>query len=181
MLLGSLSLAAPSPAQDRPIDAARSTVSVRVFTSGAFVHTYLIDAPLMDGSLGEPADPHLQIAFDARRMRVSHHPSLTEKDREAMQARMLGRDVLDVDRFNWISYHSLTTEQVVGGWLVHGELNLHGQVRPLTVKVILEKNHYTGSATFRQSDFGIAPLSVMGGMVQIKDDVEIAFEIVPEP
>lgn len=182
ILVGGLFLAAPGWARDRPIDAERSTITVRVFTTGAFARTYVIEAPLMDGSLGEPAAPHLQIAFDARRMRVLDHPALSASDREEVQTRMLGPDVLDVRQFPWISYHSLTIERVDGGgWLVRGELNLHGQVHPLTVKAVLVKNHYTGSVTCRQSDFGIEPVSVMGGIVKVKDEIEITFDIVPEP
>ena len=53
---------------------------------------------------------------------------------------MLGRDVLDVDRFRWISYHSVTIEPLaVDQWVVHGELGLHGTVRPLTMNVTRER------------------------------------------
>lgn len=182
LVAGGLFVAAPGWARDRPIDAGRSTVRVRVSTTGAFARTYVIEAPLMDGSLGEPADPHLQIAFDARRLRVVEHPALSAGDREDMQRRMLGPDVLDVNRFPWISYHSLTMERLDrNGWLVRGELNLHGRVHPLTVTVAVANNRYTGSATFRQSEFGIEPVTALNGVVKVKDEIVIAFDIVPEP
>ncbi len=38
--------------------------------------------------------------------------------------------------------------------------------------------HYTGSATVRQSDFGMTPIRIAGGTVQVKDDVKIDFDIV---
>jgi hypothetical protein len=170
----------PGAAQDRYIDSGRSAVRVRIFTTGAIARTFEIEAPVMDGSLGVPSDPHLQIAFDARRMRVLDHPALSARDRDTVQTRMLGPDVLDVERYQWISYHSLTLDRVDGGWLVGGELNLHGQVRPLSVKVAFDKKRYTGSTTFRQSDFGIEPASAMGGAVKLKDEIEISFDIVAE-
>lgn len=34
--------------------------------------------------------------------------------------------------------------------------------------------------TFRPSDFGIQPASFMGGSVKVKDEIEVAFDIVPE-
>lgn len=172
--------AAAVRAQDQPIDAARSVVRVLISTTGVVAHTYVIEAPLMDGTLGEPSDPHLQIAFEARRLRVVDHPALSARDREELRERLLGPDVLDAEKHRWISYHSLTLERTEGGWIVGGELNLHGQVRPLTVKVAREKNRYTGSATFRPADFGIAPVAALGGTVRVKDDVEVQFDIVPE-
>lgn len=95
-----LVLAAPSSAQDRVIDTNRSTVTIRVFKAGlfrAFADDHLIQAPLLDGSL-DPAIPHVQVVIDARRMRVLD-PGLSAKDRQDVQTRMLGSDVLDVTRF----------------------------------------------------------------------------------
>jgi hypothetical protein len=43
--------------------------------------------------------------------------------------------------------------------------------------VTLKGEHYRGSATLRQTDFGIKPLTVAGGTVKVKDEVKIEFEI----
>jgi polyisoprenoid-binding protein YceI len=102
---------------------------------------------------------------DARRMRVVD-PGLSAKDREEVQTRMLGPEVLDVNRFQWISFHSVAIQRLDGGgWLVRGELELHGRIHPVLVNVIPEKTHYKGSVTLRQSDFGIVPISIAGGTV----------------
>ena len=174
-----LVLAAPSSAQDRVIDTNRSTVTIRVFKAGlfrAFADDHLIQAPLLDGSL-DPAIPHVQVVIDARRMRVLD-PGLSAKDRQDVQTRMLGSDVLDVSRFQWISFHSATIQRLdAGGWRVHGELELHGQIHPMTLNVSLENGHYKGSATLRQSDFGIAPISIIGGTVKVRDEVGVDFDI----
>jgi len=37
--------------------------------------------------------------------------------------------------------------------------------------------HFTGSATIRQTDFGITPIKVVGGAVSVRDDVKIEFRI----
>jgi polyisoprenoid-binding protein YceI len=180
-LVCSLFMDVPAMAQDLPIDPARSRVAIRLFTTGAAARTFTIDAPIMDGSLGEPDAPHLQIAFDARRLRVLDHSALSPADRDAMQARMLGPGVLDVERFRWIGYHALATEPLGDRrWRIRGELSLHGQVHPLDVLVALENGRYTGSARVRQGTFGIATPAVMGGAVVVEDELEIAFDIVPE-
>src|SRR6185436_7704870 len=121
--------------------------------------------------------PHVQIVIDARRMRVLDS-GLSAKDREAVQARMLGPEVLDVNRFARITFHSLAIQRVAADrWLVQGELGLHGHFNPLTVSVSLENGRYKGSATVRQSEFGITPISIAGGTVKVKDEVKIDFDI----
>jgi YceI-like protein len=181
ILLWGLAFATRGQEADRPLDASRSTITVHVFKEGlfrAFADDHVIQAPLMDGSLDE-AKPHMQIVIDASRLRVLD-PGLSEKDRQDVQARMLGADVLDVERFRWISFHSISMERRdAGGWLIHGELELHGNIRPLDVNVRHESGRYKGSVVVKQSDFGIVPIRIMGGTVKVKDEVRIDFDVVP--
>ena len=51
---------------------------------------------------------------------------------------------------------------------------------PLTVSVALDQSHYKGSATVRQTEFGITPISIVGGTVKVKDEVKIDFDIALE-
>ena len=180
-LLCVLASAVHGSAESGVIDTQRSTVTVRVFKAGlfrAFADDHLIQAPLTEGSLDDSATPHVQLVIDARRLRVVD-PGLSAKDRQAVQARMLGPEVLDVNRFQWISFHSVAIQRLDGGgWLVRGELELHGRIHPVLVNVIPEKTHYKGSVTLRQSDFGIVPISIAGGTVKVKDEVKVDFDIV---
>ena len=161
------------------IDTNRSTVTVRVFKAGllrALADDHVIQAPLLEGSL-DPTIPHVQIVIDARRMRVLD-PGLSANDRQDVQARMLGSDVLDVNRFQWISFHSVAIQRLdAGGWRVQGELELHGQIHPMTLNVFPENTHYKGSAMLRQSDFGIVPISIVGGTVKVRDEIRIDLDI----
>jgi hypothetical protein len=43
--------------------------------------------------------------------------------------------------------------------------------------VTLKDACYRGSATLKQTDFGITPVTVAGGTVKVKDEVKIEFEI----
>jgi hypothetical protein len=167
-------------AEERLIDTRRSTITVRVSPSGPVSHAerdYIIQVPLLEGSF-EPSIPHMQLAIDARRMRVLQG-GLSAKDRQQVQVRMLGPDVLDVERFPWISFHSIEIERHDGaGWLLQGELGLHGHVRAVAVSVVPAHNRYRGSTMVRQSDYGIAPITIAGGMVAVKDEITIDFDIV---
>jgi YceI-like protein len=178
-IVSCLTLAAPGLAEERLIDTERSTVTVRVFKSGlfrVFADDHIIQAPLSEGSLDDSV-PHVQIVIDARRMHVLD-PGLSAKDRQDVQTRMLGSEVLDVNRFQRISFHSLTMERLdTGGWLVQGELELHGQIHPIMMNVARENGRYKGSATLRQSDFGMAPISILGGAVKVKDEIKVDFDI----
>jgi polyisoprenoid-binding protein YceI len=177
-----LALGASASANERVIDMARSSITIRVAATGpwgAAPARHIIDAPLMDGSFEDSKTLHLQIVIDAGRLRVQT-PGLSAADRQTMQVRMLGPDVLDVERFRWISYHSLTVEpRSASSWLVKGELELHGQIHPLTVNIVRTNGRYRGSVMVRQSDFGMTPLTLAGGAVKVHDEMTIDFDIVP--
>lgn len=172
--------ATPAAAQERAIDPQRSTIAVRVFKSGlfkAFADDHTIEAPIAEGSLTESATPRVQVVIDARRMRVLD-ASLSAKDRDQVQTRMLGPEVLDTDRFPQIRFHSTSiTPLDADHWLVRGDLELHGRVHPVMVKIAREDGRYKGLARLKQSDFGIAPISVVGGTVKVKDEVTLDFDI----
>jgi len=165
--------------EERLIDTQRSSVTVHVFKAGVFRalgDNHLIRAPLLEGSIDTP--PHIQLIVDARGMQVVD-PGLSPRDRQHVQSRMLGPEVLDVDRFEQIRFHSLQIQPLDSfRWRVDGELELHGQIRPVTVGVILEHGHYKGSTSLMQSTFGITPISLVGGTVKVKDAVQVDFDVV---
>jgi hypothetical protein len=179
-VIGVLAMGEPGSADDRPIDIERSTVTVRVFKAGlfrAFADNHIVQAPLADGSLDDSATPRVRIEIDARRLRVLD-PGLSEKDRHQVQTRMLGPDVLDADRFERISFQSTAIQPLaLGRWLVRGELELRGRIRGILFNVRDENGRYKGSATVKQTDFGISPISIVGGTVRVKDEIQVDFDV----
>ena len=171
----------PCDAQPRAVDPQRSTVTVRVFKSGLFralADDHVIEAPVAEGSFDDSATPTAHLSIDVRSMRVLD-PNLSLKDRREVQTRMLGPDVLDGDRFPHIRFRSVAIQPGVGDrWSVRGDLELHGQTHPVTVNVVRDQGHYKGSTSLKQSDFGITPISIVGGAVKVKDEIKIEFDIV---
>lgn len=55
---------------------------------------------------------------------------------------------------------------------------LHGQKKPVSAIVHKQEDYYVGSCRFKQTTFGIHPVSV-GGLVKVKDELDILFAIVP--
>ena len=64
---------------------------------------------------------------------------------------------------------------------MQGNLTLHGRSSPVSVDVNLRNGHYLGSARLKQRTFGMTPVSIAGGTVKVKDEVEVEFDIVLVP
>jgi polyisoprenoid-binding protein YceI len=169
-------------AQSQAIDAKKSSLKIRVFKSGAFsafAHDHEIEAPIDDGKIDSSASPSVQLRVDSRKMRVLD-PGISVDTRAQIQQTMEGTGVLDVAHFPEISYRSTAiTKTGNAHWEVRGSLTLHGKNQPVVVVVSLDGGHYRGSASFKQSTFGISPIRIAGGTVKVKDEVKIEFDIVP--
>jgi polyisoprenoid-binding protein YceI len=59
---------------------------------------------------------------------------------------------------------------------VRGELELLGRSAPLTFTLTDDGGHLTGSATIKQSDWGIKPYSALFGALKVNDDVTVEVE-----
>ena len=172
-------LAADSPVS-RTIDTEKSVMTVRVFKSGlfsGFAHDHEISAPIEEGSFDQAA-ASVQLKVDARKLRVVDK-DVSEKDRAEIQQTMLGPKVLDSERFPEIRFRSTRVEHVADRkWLVHGELSLHGETRPVSLEGTEQNGHYRGMAELKQKDFGINPVSLGGGTIKVKNELRVEFDIV---
>lgn len=180
-LLASALLSASAPAETWAIDAQKSSLTVHVFKSGlfsAFGDNHEVKANVASGSVSDGDKPAVEIAVDARQMTVLD-PQLAPAKRAEVQTRMLGTEVLDVAKFPEIRFKSTMVKQLgEGRWRVEGDLALHGKSMPLAFEVTGTKERFQGSATVKQSSFGIKPIRAGGGTVNVKDDVKVDFEIV---
>lgn len=164
----------------REIDVGHSTMTVHVYKSGflsAFGHNHEIQAPIQAGQVKESGEPSVELRVDARKLRVMD-TEVSSDTRAKIQETMLGTQVLDVDHFPEIHFQSSKLERKgPDHWIVNGKLGLHGKDRPIAVDVTLKNGYYRGSATLKQTDFEITPVTVGGGTVKVKDEVKIEFEI----
>jgi hypothetical protein len=171
---------AADSAVSRTIDTEKSVLPARVFKAGlfsGFAHDHEISAPIQEGSF-ESANPSVQLKVGARKLRVVDK-DVSEKDRAEIQQTMLGAKVLDSETFPEIRFRSTRVGHLAGSkWLVHGELTMHGQTRPVTVDVIEQNGHYRGTAELKQKDFGITPISLGGGTIKVKNELRVEFDIV---
>ena len=160
------------------IDTKRSSITVRIFKSGlfsTFAHNHTIRAPIRQGKVSETA---VELVVESGKMTVID-PEISDKDRAEIQSTMLGPEVLDSKRFLEIRFRSTSMKQLSKGkWQVQGELNLHGEIKPVTIEVSGDGSHYSGKVILKQTWFGIKPISKAGGTITVKDEVEVEFEII---
>ena len=165
----------------RNVDGPHSTITVRVYKTGffsAFAHNHEIQAPIQSGEVKESGSPSVELRVDARKLRVLD-PEASDSTRGQIQETMLGTQVLDANHFPEIHFQSTGVEaKGPDHWIVHGNLALHGKDHPIAVEVTLKDERYRGSATLKQTDFGITPVTVAGGTVKVKDEVKVEFDIV---
>ena len=167
-------------AQSREINVEKSVLTVRVYKTGlfsAFAHDHEIHAPIQSGSFDEQKRT-VEFKVKSADLKVID-PGVSQGDRDQVQETMVGPKVLDTAHFPEIAFHSTSIEtKGPDQWSVQGELSLHGQTHPVSVEVSGANGHYRGSARFRQTEFGITPVSIAGGSIKVKDEVKIEFDIV---
>jgi polyisoprenoid-binding protein YceI len=181
-----LLLMRPSPARgdSRTIDPESSTITVRVFKSGLFsfmAHDHEIRANGLKGQAEIGDHPSVSFQISASRLKVID-PAVTEKDRAEIQQTMEGAKVLNVNAYPEIQFQSTAVQrQTSERWQVAGNLILRGKARAISFTVQQSGNRYQGKTTLRQKDFGIEPISIAGGAVRVKDEVEIEFDVLFAP
>ena len=162
------------------IDRAHSTITVYVYKTGilaGLAHNHEIKAPIAGGEVNDSEIPFVELRVDSTKLRVLD-PETSDRTRETIQATMQGPEVLNVSQFPEIRFRSTRVEpNGAEHWIVHGNLDLHGQTHPISFEVALKDGLYQGTAALKQTGFGITPVKVAGGTVKVKDEVKITFSI----
>ncbi len=130
----------------------------------------------------DPASSSLRLVIKAASLALAD--SVSDKDRREIE-RMTQEQVLESDKFPEITFECAASGVAAVGPMqltLAGDLTLHGvtHAQTVTVRVYLmgDTLRGQGEATVRQSDYGIRPVSVAGGMLKVKDEVKVAYDIV---
>ncbi len=179
-LLAALPLMAQNTAQERPIDTQRSTIAIHVGKSGllsAAAHDHTISAPISSGSLADSNPPHIEFIVETAKMTVKADPKVDAKTQSTIQTDM-EEMTLETKKFPRIAFLSSRVEKIAEGqWRVDGDLSLHGVTKPVSLTVKQTGDSWTTRTVLKQTDFGIKPISIGGGMIKVKNEVEIDFQI----
>ena len=183
MMTGFLfSESASSIGADRRIDTERSTLKIHVGKAGLFSvagHDHWVTARFAEGSFNDSDFPRVSFAVDARGLALMEDDKLSPGEQAEVQHTMHVQ-VLESETYPLISFHSVKIQKAgADHWIVFGDLTLHGRTKPIQADVRIGDGAYTGHAKIKQTDFGINPVSVAGGVVKVKNELEIYFVVVP--
>jgi len=167
------------PASQGDSSAHVSTITIHVYKSGlfsAFAHNHIVVAPIAQNDL-DTQKLTAGIAVHTKDMKVTD-PGDSDSTRSEIQTTMLGPKVLDAEKFPEILFKSAHIEQTSPNhFKVTGALTLHGVSNNLTFEVVWVTDHYHGSAKLKQTNFGIQPVSIGGGTVKVKDELDVEFDV----
>lgn len=173
------------------LDAARSKFTVQAFAGGllsGFGHNPVIAIRKFTGEAefvaATLADASLRVTVDAASLGVVD--KVPEKDRPEIEHTMFA-DVLETARFPEITFEStdITVTRVVEGRYrarIIGDLMLHGVTRKglwISAMLTLEGTDLRAQGDFslKQADFNIKQVTIAGGVLKVKDEVKISFDI----
>jgi polyisoprenoid-binding protein YceI len=182
-----------APPRSYSIDASRSTATIEVGKSGMFSfaagHTHEVVASGISGTItvdvDDPARSSAHVTIDASTLKVTGKGESAD-DVPKVQATMLSAQVLDVQRYPEITFAATgiavkSNQRGAIDAVVTGQLTLHNVTHSIAVPVVARLEGQTLTATGRfpvkQTEYGMKPVSV-GGVVSVKDTVNVSFTIV---
>lgn len=182
------------------LDPAASKVLIYVFRGGAAAshgHNHVLNAPKFDGRVllggDDPAQAQfslrfrfdqLQVDWDALRVGVGGNfaEPRSPEDIEGTRKNMLKS--LEAEQYPELVVNSV---KIAGDWPVlvaDVDISLHGVTRRQTVMLKVQRTDdevlADGNFVLRQSDFGIKPLSVLGGLLSVQDEIAVEFDLVAD-
>lgn len=168
-----------------------SRVRLKVHATGmlsAFGHNPTIQVREFSGQVTVPDDASgtasMKLVIDAASLAVADE--VKESDRREIERTML-KDVLEVDKHPRITFTSSEVRGAAPGAAsfrasITGTLSLHGVSRPEQVDALVnvtgDRLTASGQCTVRQSEYQVKPVSIAGGALKLKDEVELSFDIV---
>jgi polyisoprenoid-binding protein YceI len=172
------------------VDASRSRFIAQAFAKGllsAFGHNPRLAIRSFEGEVEfDHAAPNaVSIWMKARADSLVVIDDMSEKDRREIE-RVTREELLEAARYPEVVFQSaiVAARQVAEGRYqapVAGDLSLHGVTRELAIDAaaLVEGNDLRAQGGFmlRLTDFNIRPISVAGGLLKLKDEVQLSFDI----
>lgn len=189
------------------LDAEASQLRIHVFRAGraaALGHNHVLSAPRLQGLLWWPLNEQAlpqprggsearfelqlrldELLLDPPELRAALGPGwasvLSPEAVAATRRNMLGEQGLQAERFPELRIQGLSLigepPKLIGRW----RLSLHGVTRtvevPLHVELSADQVRVTGAWVLRQSEFGLQPFSVAGGLLAVQDELLVEFDL----
>jgi polyisoprenoid-binding protein YceI len=172
------------------VDASRSRFIAQAFAKGllsAFGHNPTLAIRGFEGEVEfDPAAPNAaSVWMKARADTLVVIDDMSEKDRLEIE-RVTRDELLEAARYPEIVFQSasVAARRVAEGRYhvrVAGDLSLRGVTREFVIDAAApvkpDELRAQGGFTLRLTDFNIRPVSVAGGLLKLKDEVQVSFDI----
>ncbi|HEY4082824.1 MAG TPA: YceI family protein [Burkholderiaceae bacterium] len=194
-----LALQSSKGGQLQAVDAKGSQVRILVFRGGKAPqvgHNHVLTVPALKGWLWTPQKGLSgarfalefrldQLLIDAPEQRAALGPgwasTLSPEDVASTREHMLGADNLQAEAFPWVRLRSVQIAGEAPALAAEIEIELHGQRERQWVALHAEPSaqgwRVRGSLVVRQSDYGVRPYSVLGGLLAVQDELVIDFAV----
>jgi len=140
-------------------------------------HDHWVNALISSGTLNDSDIPQVEFRVDARKLEVMPDPKVDAKTQAEIQKNMQ-QMTLKSAQYPEITFRSTRVDrQAEGQWKVEGLLTVHGVTKPIVVNAQASDGIYVSHVVRKQSDFAIKPNTVGGGLIKVKNEVEIDFRI----
>lgn len=170
-----------------------------VFRAGPlarFGHNHVVQAKNVRGEIYLAPDIHRSSFFieipvkdfqvDAEQARLDEGEGFfTQPDEDAITGtarNMLSENVLDAARYPMIEIKSLALTGPAWGMDITMRIKMHAMARDIVVPSAIENTNdrlvVTAFFSINQTDFGITPMSVLGGGLQVQDAIKVRMRIV---
>jgi polyisoprenoid-binding protein YceI len=185
------------------LDPAQSQVRIYAFRGGRAArlgHDHVLTAPQFAGYFHAPAGGRAGSGFDvlvrlealalddpALRAQLggAFAPALSPEDIAGTREHLLGADGLQAARFPYVSLHSLRIVGDAPKFAAQVRVQIHGQAREIWLALDVEglpaRLAASGAFVLRQSEFGVVPYDVLGGLLSVEDPVVVEFRLVGVP
>ena len=176
-----------------------SSVRIYAFRAGRAArlgHNHVLSAPQFTGFFYLPASGagkgRFDLAFRLDQLEIDNpayraglgaafSSVLSPEDSEGTREHLLGADGVQADRFPFVRIGSLQISGEAPKFAAEARIEMHGQQRdiwiPLDVAGLPDRLSVSGSFVMRQTDFGVQPFSLLGGLLSVQDEVVVDFKL----
>lgn len=176
-----------------------SEVRIYAFRAGRAAklgHNHVLSAPRFTGFVYLPgsgaADARFDLAFRLDQlefdnpayrsaMGAAFSTVLSPEAVQSTREHLLGAEGMQADRFPLVRVRSVRISGEAPKFAAKVQVELHGRTAEMWIPVQVEglPQHLLASGSFvlRQSDFGVQPFSVLGGLLAVQDEVVLDFKL----
>lgn len=149
-------------------------------------HDLVIEATHWQGDVtatARPEDLVVSVVVDVDSLDVREGfggvKPLIGKDRADIKKNL--RDILSIENHPQIAFRSTRVNRSAASVTVEGELTIHGETQPVTLRCQLSDDRVRGNTTVEQTRWGIRPYSAFLGALKLDDEVEVEFDVALMP